>query len=254
MNNHLFIFLGGDEKYDHNPVMVQPKMPNQNWESRLEIEFLEFDGSLDHEEFVDWLSQAGEIFACYDIPEFKKVKLAATNLRGKARSWWEQLKIQRLREGKTKIQTWEKLKQKLRKQFFPYSHIQTHYSNLHHCWTNSNAANREMLIETQQTKRSQPALFNSITSPSGGAASNFTKHWRQPTMNVEIGSNTTGSNEVSKVPAKNQPVLSKGKTLVVEELEDQDLLVEAFEDQDLLVEKLEDHDMGQPIFDNYIEE
>ena len=68
------------EKYDHNTVMVQPKMPNQNWESRFEIEFLEFDGSLDHEEFVDWLSKVEEIFACYDIPESKKVKWAATNL------------------------------------------------------------------------------------------------------------------------------------------------------------------------------
>ena len=85
--------------------MVQPKMPNQNWESRFEIEFPEFDGNLDHEEFVDWLSQVKEIFACYDIPKFNKVKLAATNLRGKARSWWEQSKIQRLREGKIKFQT-----------------------------------------------------------------------------------------------------------------------------------------------------
>ena len=79
--------------------MVQPKMPNQNWELRFEIEFLEFDGCLDHEEFVGWLSQVEEIFACYDIPESKKVKLAATDLRGKGRSWWEKLKIQRLREG-----------------------------------------------------------------------------------------------------------------------------------------------------------
>ena len=131
MNNLLFIFLGGDEKYGHSPMMVQPKMLNQNWGSRFEIELLEFDGSLDREEFVDWLSQVKEIFACYDIPESKKVKLVTTNLRGKARSWWEQLKIQRLREEKTKIQTWEKLKSKLMKQFFLYSHIQIHYSNLH---------------------------------------------------------------------------------------------------------------------------
>ena len=106
-------------------------MPNKNWESRFKIEFPEFDGSLDYEEFVDWLSQAEEIFVCYDILESKKVKLAAMTLRGKARSWWEQLKIQRLREEKTKIQTWEKLKSKLMKQFFLYSHIQIHYSNLH---------------------------------------------------------------------------------------------------------------------------
>ena len=108
----LFVHIPKQKQVWHNrsPVMVQPKMPNQNWESRFEIGFPLFDGSLDNEEFVDWLSQVEEIFACYDIPESKKVKLAATNLRGNARSWWEQLKIQRLRRGKTKIHTWEKMK------------------------------------------------------------------------------------------------------------------------------------------------
>ena len=55
--------------------MVQPKMPNQNWESRFKIEFPEIDGSLDHEDFMDWLNQVEEIVAYYDILESKKVKL-----------------------------------------------------------------------------------------------------------------------------------------------------------------------------------
>ena len=42
-------------RQESNLVRVQPKMANQNWESRFEIEFLEFDGSLGHKEFVDWL-------------------------------------------------------------------------------------------------------------------------------------------------------------------------------------------------------
>ena len=75
-----------------------------------------------------------------------------------------------------------------------------------------------MLIGTQQIKRSQSALFNSRTSQSGGGASNFTKYWRQSTKNVEIGSNTAGSSEFLKIPAKNQPEM-------VKELESQDLLV-----------------------------
>ena len=56
-------------------------------------------------EFVDCLDQVEEIFACYDILESKKVKLEASNLRGKARSWWEKMKIENLRKGKTKIHT-----------------------------------------------------------------------------------------------------------------------------------------------------
>ena len=94
-------------------------------------------------------------------------------------------------------------KTKTQEEIFLHSHINTHYRNLHNYWTNSNVTNRVMLIETQQTKRSQSALFKSRTSPNGGAASNFTKNWRQPTKNVEIRSNTIGSNEVSKIPAKN---------------------------------------------------
>ena len=78
--------------------------------------------------------------------------------------------------------------------------------------------NRAVLIGTQQINRSQSALFNSRTSQSGGGASNFTKYWRQSTKNVEIGSNTAGSSEFLKIPAKNQPKM-------VKELESQDLLV-----------------------------
>ena len=137
-------------------------------------------------------------------------------------------------------------------EIFSYNPIQSHYSILHNCWTNTNAANR-VLIETHQTKISQSSLFNSRTSPSSGATSNFTKNWRWPTKNVEIGSNTTGFNEVSKIPAKNQPFLSKGETLVAKETEYLDLLVEELESQDLLVKELESQDL-LVIFNSYIEE
>lgn len=80
-------------------------------------------------------------------------------------------------------------------------------------------------------------LFSSqISGPSGDTTSNFTNK-------VEKGSNVVGSHEVSMVIAKNQLVLSIGKILLVEEIED----------QNLLVEELEDHDMEQPIFENYFE-
>ena len=75
------------ERYGLIPMMVQPREPKQRWDSIFKIEFPEFDGSLNHEEFVDWLNQVEDNFVCYDMPKSTKVKLAATNLRGKARSW-----------------------------------------------------------------------------------------------------------------------------------------------------------------------
>ena len=162
--------------------MVQPKMLNQNWESRFEIEFLEFDGSLDHEEFVDWLNEVEEIFACYDIQESKKVKLATANLRGKARSWWEKMKIERLRKRKTKIHTWEKMNQKLREQFLAYNYSHTLYSKvkiqdvhfLHNDWTILEAFSRALLIENQKVKGAQLAPFTFRISARSGATFNFT--------------------------------------------------------------------------------
>ena len=62
MNNLLLIFLGGDERYGHILMMVQPREPKQNCDSIFEIEFPEFDGGLNHEEFVDRLNQVEERF------------------------------------------------------------------------------------------------------------------------------------------------------------------------------------------------
>ena len=62
MNNLLFIFLGGDERYGHVHMMVQRREPKQNCESIFEIEFPKFDGGLNHEEFLDRLNQVEERF------------------------------------------------------------------------------------------------------------------------------------------------------------------------------------------------
>ena len=88
-----------------------------------------------------------------------------------------------------------------------------------------------MLIENHQVKGAQSVPFRSkISARSGDATSNFTKK-------VENGSNVAKSSKASKVPAKNQPILSKGETLVVEDIEDQDFLVKELEDIGHLVSK-----------------
>ncbi len=45
--------------------------------------------------------------------------------------WWEQLQVQRLRRGKTKVQSWVKMKKKLSEQFLPYNYTQQLYQTLH---------------------------------------------------------------------------------------------------------------------------
>ena len=43
------------------------------WESSFEIEFLEFSGSLNAEDFVDWINQVERIFEYHKILDHKKV-------------------------------------------------------------------------------------------------------------------------------------------------------------------------------------
>ena len=119
-----------------------------------------------------------------------------------------------------------------------YSKVQIQDVNfLQNRWTVSRAFNRAVLIENHQVKGAQSVPFSSkISARSGDATSNFT-------MKVENGSNVSKSSKASKVQAKNQRVSSKGETLVVEEIED----------QDFLVKELEDQDIGNLVFNSYIE-
>ena len=55
----------------------------------------------------------------------------ALRLRKYASLWWTNLCNKRIREQKPKIQTWEKIKSKLKAQFLPPSYVQDSYSQLH---------------------------------------------------------------------------------------------------------------------------
>ena len=96
------------------------------------IEVPEFEGKLDPEDFLDWLHTVERIFEYKDIPDNKKVKLIALRLRKYASLWWTNLCAKRVRERKSKIRTWEKMKSKLKARFLPSTYVQDCYSQLHH--------------------------------------------------------------------------------------------------------------------------
>ncbi|KAH7844240.1 hypothetical protein Vadar_025932 [Vaccinium darrowii] len=72
------------------------------------------EGGLTPEEFLDWVAAMDEVLEFKQVPEDKRVSLVATRFRGRAAAWWQQLKQTRLRQGKDKISSWEKLKKKMR--------------------------------------------------------------------------------------------------------------------------------------------
>ena len=51
-----FGFIPRQRRGPRVPVTVQPREPAARWESSFEIEFPEFSGSLNAEDFVDWIN------------------------------------------------------------------------------------------------------------------------------------------------------------------------------------------------------
>ena len=103
---------------------------NRRWESGMRTEIPEFHGSLQAEEFLDWLATVEEILDFKGVPEDKRVPLIATRLRGRATAWWQQTKLTRSRLGKEKIATWEKMKKHMRSAFLPYNFQRMMYQRL----------------------------------------------------------------------------------------------------------------------------
>ena len=96
----------------------------------MRTEISEFHGSLQPEEFLDWLATVEEILEFKGVAENKRVPLLATRLRGRAIAWWQQLKLTHTRLGKAKIATWEKMKKHMRGAFLPYNYQRLMYQRL----------------------------------------------------------------------------------------------------------------------------
>jgi len=95
------------------------------------VEIPEYEGKLDPEEFLDWLYMVERVFEYKDVSEDKKVKLVALRLCKYASLWWTNLCAKRVRERKSKIRTWDKMKSKLKARFLPPTYVQDCYSQLH---------------------------------------------------------------------------------------------------------------------------
>ncbi|KAJ0444397.1 putative retrotransposon gag domain-containing protein [Helianthus annuus] len=97
----------------------------------IRTEIPEFEGRMEPDDFIDWLQTVERIFDLRQVPENLKVKLVAIRLRKYASLWWEHVQNQRCREGKHKVETWEKMKRLMRSKFVPVNHKQDSFLEYH---------------------------------------------------------------------------------------------------------------------------
>ncbi|KAJ4713035.1 Mutant gag-pol polyprotein [Melia azedarach] len=84
-------------------------------------------GKNDPELYLEWERKVEHIFDCYNYSKKKEVKLVFVEFTDYTSIWWDQLVINRCRNGERSIQSWEEMKLVIRKRFIP-SH---YYKDLH---------------------------------------------------------------------------------------------------------------------------
>ena len=85
--------------------------------SKPTVEVVAYDGKLDTNVVLDWISNMEKFFEYENTPNNRMVNIMVTRLKGHASLWWENLQIDRQRRGKEKIKTWPKMVNKVKKKF-----------------------------------------------------------------------------------------------------------------------------------------
>ena len=67
------------------------------------IEVTPYDGKLDINVMLDWISDIEKFFDYENTPDNKKVKIVVTKLKGRASLSWAHLQIDRQWKGKQKL-------------------------------------------------------------------------------------------------------------------------------------------------------
>ena len=78
---------------DHDEARLLRVLLRDN--AKLAIEVTPYDGKLDINYILDWISDIEKLFYYENIPNNRKVKIVVTKLKGCASLWWEHLHIDR---------------------------------------------------------------------------------------------------------------------------------------------------------------
>ena len=118
---------------DSSDVVVNARKGNNTRDDdrSLKVDIPEFEGSLNPDDFLDWLNEIERIFDYKGYSDKQRCKVAILKFKDYASLWWENVKKKREREGKEKVKSWEKLMKLMKRRFLPDNHMQDLYMKLH---------------------------------------------------------------------------------------------------------------------------
>ena len=100
------------------------------WEASFKSDIPEFQGTLNLEDFIDWLNMVEEILEFRQVPDDARVSMVVTHFKGQAMAWWQQLKESRRQANKACINSWDRLTKHMRRGFLPFNYERTLYNKL----------------------------------------------------------------------------------------------------------------------------
>lgn len=89
---------------------------------KIKERILPFQEKNDPDAYLEWEKRMELVFDCHNYSKLNKVKLATIEFTNYDIVWWDQLMLNRRRNGEHPIETWEEMKALMRKCF-----ITNHY-------------------------------------------------------------------------------------------------------------------------------
>lgn len=170
-------------------IIQAPHTNNNRWESGFKLDLPEFSGGLQPEDFLDWLCTIEELLEFKEVPDVMRVPLVATRLRGRASAWWQQTKETRLRAGKERITSWEKMKKLMWRAFLPFNYTRTMYTRL------QNLRQGTKSIDDYASEFFSLMARNSLTETEEQMVSRFIGGLRLPIQNMLLQFNPLSVSE-----------------------------------------------------------
>ena len=78
-----------------------------------------FHGKNDPDAYLEWEKKIELVFDCQTYPDYKKLQVAATEFYDYAINWWDQIVTCRRCHREPQVETWEEMKNLMRKRFVP---------------------------------------------------------------------------------------------------------------------------------------
>ena len=75
--------------------------------------------NLNPDDLIDQINDLEEQFEYEDIGDLDGVNFVKAKMKGHAKIWWQEIHLERNRKGKEKITRWDRMVDKLKKQFIP---------------------------------------------------------------------------------------------------------------------------------------